>query len=105
LDLLLGLDPEKYLEILALLGFLTPSASFSLRFDPGVGTGKLPALRAVVTGRAPLVTPVFYPAFPPLTHFAVFRREEAPGSLPSHSATKGSQRRFGVRRWLVLSFW
>ena len=70
----MGLTPGRYLEILVLLRFLTPSASFSLCFDPGVGAGKLPALRAVVTGWAPLVTPGFYPAFPSPPHFAVFGR-------------------------------
>lgn len=70
----MGVTPDKYLEILTLLGFLTPSAIFSLRFDPGVGAGELPALRAVVTGRVPLVAPGFYPAFPSPPHFAVFGR-------------------------------
>ena len=34
-------------------------------FDPGVGAGKLPALRVVVVGRASLVTPGLYPAIIP----------------------------------------
>lgn len=68
----MGVTPDKHLEILTLLGFLTPSAIFSLRFDPGVGAGELPALRAVVTGRVPLVAPAFYPAIPSPPHFTVF---------------------------------
>ena len=62
--LLLGLDPDKYSEALALLGFLTPSASFPPCFDPSAGAGKLPALRAVVVGQASLVTAALYPAVP-----------------------------------------
>ena len=58
----MGLDPDKYFETLALLGFLTLNASFLSCFDPGAGAGKLPALRADVGGQAALVTPVFYPA-------------------------------------------
>ena len=58
----MGLDPDKYFETLAILAFLTPSTSFPSCFDPGAGTGKLPALRTDVTGQAALVTPVLYPA-------------------------------------------
>ena len=60
----MGLDPDKYFETLALLGFLTLSASFPSRFDPGAGAGKLSALRADVAGQAARVTPVLYPAVP-----------------------------------------
>jgi len=53
------------LETWVLFEFLTLSACSALRFDPGVGAGKLPALRAVVDGRASLVTPGLYPAIIP----------------------------------------
>ena len=66
----MGPDPNKFFETLALLGFLTPSANFPFRFDPGAGAGKLPALRAVVIGQASLVTAALYPAFPSSTRFS-----------------------------------
>ena len=70
----MGVDPDKFLETLTFLGFLTPHTDFLCCFDPSVGAGKLPALRAVVDGQASLVTPALYPAFPSPPHFAVFGR-------------------------------
>lgn len=70
----MGVDPDKFLETLTFLGFLTPHTDFLSCFDPSVGAGKLPALRAVVDGQASLVTPGLYPAFPSPPHFAVFGR-------------------------------
>ena len=70
------MTPGKIFETLASLGFLTPSARSSRRFDPGVGAGKLPALRAVVDGRASLVTPGLYPAFSFPPPFRRLRTEE-----------------------------
>jgi len=65
LVLLLGIDPNIFPVTLALQEFLTLNASFPSRFDPGAGAGKLPALRADVTGQASLVTAALYPAFLP----------------------------------------
>ena len=92
----MGLDPDKYFETLALLGFLTPSASFPSCFDPGAGAGKLPALRAVVTGQAALVTPAFYPAILSSPRILCLLLGMISEPMPQHPATNGSQRPFGV---------
>ena len=90
----MGLDPDKYSEALALLGFLTPSASFPSCFDPGAGAGKLPALRADVTGQAALVTPVLYPAFSFVPRILRVLTDSFSGHLFPRSATNGPQRVF-----------
>ena len=68
------MTPGMILETWVLFEFLTLSACSALRFDPGVGAGKLPALRAVVDGRASLVTPGLYPAFSSSPAFSLFYR-------------------------------
>lgn len=97
------MTPGMILETWVLFEFLTLSACSALRFDPGVGAGKLPALRAVVDGRASLVTPDLYPAFSSPPYFAAFGRGGAFGSLLPHSATDGLQRLFVLWRWFPLS--
>ena len=93
----MGPDPNKFFETLALLGFLTPSASFPSHFDPGAGTGKLPALRAVVAGQASLVTAAHYPALfsTPPVHLLIFGGAEIVGwRTPGHTAL--------TRRFMLL---
>ena len=87
-----GYDPDKFLEILAFLGLLTLSDSSSPCFDPGVGAGKLPALRADVTGRASLVTPALYPAIlfpPPFCHVGARERLDHYPHIPPQMAHSG----------------
>ena len=62
-----GIESRVFAEI------LTPKATFPSTFDPSAGTGKLPALRAVVDGLAALVTPGLYPA--PKSTLQILRKD------------------------------